>query len=467
MEVCAFVFMFALSKAMVLQPLIAKKSMVSANTTGNVDCNSIGPSRFTFAYHPDPDSPNALEKRGVIFKTEDDMVVGSFNQHAGKESSESTDLTSSSKDLAGSLDVDGDYMAFSASASLKFSTGTSSQHQSLRRTVKLQAFQCDLHASGFFHTAPERYLSDSFKWAIENKDAASIAKDFGAFYARAIELGGQYAETYIMEKTSRDDSQSFSAEIKASYGKGDLKVNAGVSSSVKARQGSDSGRIERTVSWLGGDTSVLLSAPSDNDELNADWAATFTTNNLYAFSYTLRPIWDLIKSVNKTKGDEVEAAYASTWSDEFNELNRQINNLPSLAFEPVITEHPQVNHGKYRAQKRKEACVKEGDNARAKYDWCWYENCKQSNKHWLDAANACKSEMDNILATLDDSTMTVAKFLVWINDVAIDRASEGNKYWGWNVPSKEEANRVNKATAKIERDIEGRFLKSREELLRG
>jgi len=457
MEVCAFVFMFALSNAMVLQPLIGKESMISANTTGNVDCNALGPNLFTFAYAPDPDSPNALQKRGQIFKSESDMVVGTFNQHAGKESSESSDLTSSSQELAGSLDVDGSYMAFSASASLKFSTSSSSQHESMRRTVKLQAFQCDVHASGFFHTAPERYLSDSFKWAIENKDAASIAQDFGAFYARAIEFGGQYSQTYIMEKTSSDNSQTFSAEITASYGTGPAQINGAVSTSVQARQASESGRIERKVSWLGGDTSVLLAAPTEDDSLNAEWAATFTNDNLYPFSYDLRPIWDLIKPVNAQKAADVETAFASTWSAEFNELNRQINNLPPLAFDPVIIEHFQRNVAKGKAQQRKEACVREGDKAQGWIDTWWAGTDRQRNRNWRTAADSCKSEMDSIKDKLDDSSVTVAKFKIWINDVAVDRSSAGRKHWGFGGNDSKESNRVNIDTAETDRAIEALF----------
>lgn len=453
MEIFAFVFMFALSKAMVLQPLIAKKSMISVNTTDNVDCSVLGAELLTFAYSPDQHSPNALTKKGILFNDEDGMVLGTFNQHAHQFATESSDLTKSTQDIASSLSVSGSYMAFSGSASLKFSTGSSSQHESMRRTVKLQSFQCELHASDWFKVKPQDYLTQPFKYVIEHNSADWIADNYGAFYATKVELGGQFSTTYIMEKSDLDTSQTFSAEIEASY-TGPVSVNGSGSTSVQQRQNSNSARIERKLSWLGGDTSVILAAPSSvDDSRNHEWASTFTTDNLYPFSYELHPIWELISLVNAEKGKAVEEAFAAIWSSQFSQLNSDILNMPKLPFDPRLTDHAARNNAKAKAQERKVACQGEADSAQSWIDTWWAFADQTRNKNWRRAAQDCQTEMDAIKTYLDDNSKTVQEFVTWMTDLYHDRDSAGNKYWGINGNDSTESNRVNKASAAVIRTI--------------
>lgn len=446
-----FVSMLALSRGM--PSVLAPMNLVSLNVTNGVDCATLGPVLLTFAYAPDPASPNALRKRGDIFTLDNTMVTGTHDSRAYSTSKESSSLEESSKSIATSLNISGSYMAFSGSASLKFHSLSSSQHESLRRDVKLQAFQCELRASGDFHTRPELHLSESFTWAIANRDAATLARDFGPFYARGVQLGGQFATTYIMEKTSQDTSTTFSAEIEASYGKGPVEIKGALTLDTKNRHNTQSGSIERKVTWLGGDTSVLLSTPTDTSQINAEWAATFTNDNLYPFSFELRPIWDLVKSVNHEKGVQLEEAYASTWSAEFNELNRQINSLPPLPFDPVITDHAQRQNAKTKAQQRKEACVDERSSAQSWINTWWAGTDRKRNENWRDAANSCISEMDTIKSALDNHKTSVANFKTWLNDVAVQRKSRSKSHWGIGGHDSVESNRVNLGTSNKDYEI--------------
>jgi hypothetical protein len=454
-----FVYVLALSRGMVLQNsmnVISPINMISLNVTG-VDCDSMRISHLAFAYAPDPSSANALKKRGRIFDLNDDAVSKEYLPIAKETNSESSSLEKSSKSIAADLHIGGSFMAFSGSGTLKFGQDSSSQHQSMRRDTKLRASQCDLQAVDFFQTKPEKYLSPAFKDAIENFPAAKFAETFGAFYATGVQLGGQFSTTYIMEKSSKDTETTFSAEIEASYNVGVGNVEGSLGTSIKDRKNSKSGKIKRTVTWLGGDTSVLLSGPAvEKGEANPKWAATFNNNNLYPFKFELVPIWNLVSAVNAEKGQQVKEAYESTWSTEFNKLNRQINSFTPLSVDAVITDHEKTANAKDLAQTRKEACIVESDNAQAWIDTGVNPN-KKRNRNWKAAAKACQDEMIDIKKALKDSTMTVTKFKDWINGVAVRRESEARRYWGLGGFDSDESNLVNRDTAKKIRDIKRLF----------
>lgn len=429
-----------------------------------VDCATINPDVFEFLYSPDAGSPNGVTRRGRAFDISAEMVSG---RSIGRFESKITTADSFEREelnLAVNFDVDASYHAFSAAAKMSVSSDGKSSSKTMRKDKILRAYQCEVDTVGMFHTSPEDFARDSFKVAIEKFSASRLARDFGAFYAKKVELGGEYKESYSMEVSKKDSSQTFDTEINATYGSESNTISphvkGGANVKVKGRKFNKNGRISRTISMKGGNVMELLgqTAPSTKDNgQNAKWAKTFTNDNLYAFQLELRPIWEVVEVINPQKGEELRKILRTKWGDEFRQ-GVQDDNAKSFIPEPVdrIKDNLRKNLAEQKCQQRRVKCESERANAVSWMNNWWYKISYTRHKNMRNAANDCKKEMDLIKQKLN-SDMSLWDFKNWLTNLLNARLRSAGANWGVGGYNSVQSNRVNKDTYTAEKNIRRLF----------
>lgn len=425
-----------------------------------VDCSKIDPVYFEFLYSPDPSEPNGITRRGKIFNISSADFNGRDNSALKLKFTQADSFKSRELNLALNFDVSAQYKAFSGAASMNLETQSQGQFKTMRKDNILRAYQCEIDTVGFFHAAPEKFILPHFRYVIEHSPAEKIARDYGAFYAKKVVLGGEFRRTYLMQRSKEDNTQTFESEIQAAYGKKDQAIhgNAGLDGKIHNRKYNKNGRIKRTITWKGGYVMGLLAPLDDKDtNRNNEWVKSFNNNNLYAFKYNLRPIWEIVKAVNLKKGEELEEILKAKWGTEFGQFSdaeAKKEFVPSNV--DLVNKHPSRIPAKKKARDRYYKCNEEESNANSWMNNWWYRLSKTRYKNMRNAARSCKAEMERIKAELNGKK-SVQEFKKWLTDVLNKRQREGNRRWGIGGYNSALSNRVNKDTFKAEQEIRKLF----------
>ena len=289
----------------------------------------------------DASSPSFLAQGGAVFeipagKDYSDYVAIRAKPLSASKQVFSTSEDTASKKIAASFSVEGSYGAFSGAASMSASRSSDSSIKTVRLDYFTFTRQYEVAAAGKLLTSPEELLAENFKKAVKSHSVEEIEEDFGIFYAKRLDLGGEVRKSYIMQATSKDTEQSISAEVSAEYNGGVGSAKASATASFSSKRTSNNADMRQEWSSKGGESSVWLKLGLTKDANEAavqkEWADTITDDNLYPFNFKLEPLWELVKAVDEQKGKKFESYLLKKWQVQAN------------AF------HPSMFLGKYKSE---------------------------------------------------------------------------------------------------------------------
>ena len=265
----------------------------------------------------DPDAADYLSRGDVIFKAPNHLIGVSSVTRVQKKHEYFDSENTAAKSHAISAKVEGHYGAFSAAASMKVSKDSNSAYKTVRLDATVRAFNYSVRSKEDFRTNPENYLTTNFKRAVMKYSCQEIEEFIGSFYAKEFILGAKFKKTYTMHAKATDTESSVTAELKGSYGGALFSVSADAKYGTSSR-GSDSD-LQIHVDWkaYGGDPTKWLAT----EGTMSDWAKTITRKNLHPFDFELGLIWDLVKNVNKEKGDKFNEYLKKKWDAQGKSFN--------------------------------------------------------------------------------------------------------------------------------------------------
>ena len=395
-----------------------------------------------YSFVVDSTSPSHLKLSDKIFHVDFDKDVG-YNPNNFMEMT--TDYTDSSytasQKVAADLGVKGNYGAFSGSASMSVSHNSDSSIKTVRLDAKCLAGISLVSAIGDFNSFPHERLSDSFKKAVELLSCEEFSSKIGIFYATDIHLGGRINKSYTMQATKEDTEVSVKAELEASYGAGCWGVTGTASNSVTNRTSNEKSSMKTEWRAQGGDTKIWLGCSfgpdSDAESVAKKWADSVNESNAYPINMTLRPIWELVKKVDGSKGSELENYLKHKWSKDASAFN------PSrfLELKPKISKHANSQKMLKRVQAHHDWLRDEKAKAQSWID-TWYAGADITrNRNWRAA---CDQGMGVMSAITDKirSNMTVEEFKEWLHTQWKDCDVRSKHHWGVGGRDSGESNRI-------------------------
>jgi hypothetical protein len=223
-----------------------------------------------------------------------------------------------SKKVAVSLGISGHYGAFSGAASMEVSKSTNERIRTMRIDSVITATTYQVSSKGTFRTSPYEFLTENFKESVKKLTVEQIENRIGVFYARQLDLGGEVRQSYTMQVTEDDTQSSVKAELEMSYGNALMGASAKFGTGVSSRESNRNAQMRtewqaqggNTVVWLGKD----LKSDASVDKVKAEWAKTIDDTNLYSFNFELGYVWELVKHVDKTKGEEFQRYLEKKWN---------------------------------------------------------------------------------------------------------------------------------------------------------
>lgn len=402
-------------------------------------------SAICYSFKVDSSSPSHLKRSDRIFDADIEKHISySPNNTMVMTTVYSDSKTTASMNVAADLKVSGNYGAFSGSASMSVSKNCDSSIETVRLDAKCTAGIAFVTPKGEFKTFPEQYLSESFRKAVERLDFEEFADTIGVFYATDLNLGGCVTKSYTMQASKEDSETTVKAELEATYGKGCFGVTGNSSNSVTTRNSNSKSSMKTEWKAQGGDTTIWLGCsfgPGDDAEATAKtWAQSVNADSAYPISFTLKPIWHLLKKVDAKKGAGLEKYLTDLWAKSASEFK------PSrfLELEQKIANHPRVHDIIKRAKSHKDWCRDQAAKAQGWIDtWTAFAGITR-NKNWKSAAEQGVGVMDKIVAEAKGGK-TVSEFKDWLHDQWKDRDVASQHSWGVNGYDSEESNRVQRA----------------------
>ena len=370
-----------------------------------------------YSFVVDPSSPSHLKLKDKIFDVDFSKDVGYYPRNFMEMTTDYTDSKyTASKKVAADFGVEGNYGAFSGSASMNVTHDTESLIKTVRLDAKCLAGIALISPIGDFNCFPHEKLSKSFKKAVETLSCDDFATRVGIFYATDIYLGGRIRKSYTMQATEEDDEASVKAELEASYGVGCWGTTGITSNSLTKRTSNENSIMKTEWRAQGGNTKAWLGlsfGPNDNnaESVAKKWAESVNTSNAYPINMTLKPIWELVKKVDAQKGSELEAHLTGKWSTDASLFNPK-DFLPSR---PNISAHKKSTEILEKIQLHYDWLMDEKATAQSWVDtWYAYAHIKR-NKKWMAACDASMAAMTAITDKVRKSDLTEKEFKAWIH----------------------------------------------------
>jgi len=143
---------------------------------------------------------------------------------------------------------------------------------------------------------------------------ADIVDRFGEFYATEGGFGGIFRSVAIIERQEHQESSDIQAEAEASFVGNGIKVGT----SVKSASEHSDAKAYWEMNIFGGDQKpwLGLSDAKDLPKAQADWAASFKDNNLYAMSLKLKPIWELLEGHDEGQSKKIKDYLTAKWKND-------------------------------------------------------------------------------------------------------------------------------------------------------
>ena len=270
-----------------------------------------------YGYVVDSEAADYLSVGDVIFKVPKNLIAISSDNQILKKYDYFDNENTAAKMHAISAKVGEQYGAFSAAASMQVTKNSDSDYKTARLDATFRASNHSVRSKEDFRTNPENYLTTNFKRAVMKYSCKEIEQYIGSFYAKEFKLGAKFKKTYTMHAKSTDTESSVTAELKQKYGKNLFEVSDDAEYGTTLRDSKDD--LKMHIDWqaYGGDTKMWLGTEGSME----NWANTITDKNLDAFDFELGLIWDLVKKVNKEKGDKFQEYLEKKWDAQAKSFN--------------------------------------------------------------------------------------------------------------------------------------------------
>jgi len=198
------------------------------------------------------------------------------------------------------------------------SSSSSSSIKTCRVDARIVAVKYQLVTPSEFQISPAGFLKPKIKAFIESNDSPErLSSVLGDFFVWRLELGGLYSKTFIKEMTRKDTARKLAAECSASF-------NVGASSaSVKAKYSNNNTSshsaafMQTEPSCSGGNPNVWLGLNENNlEEIQQKWASSINDDNLIPIHFKMNPIWELVKEVDPSKGEQMKQYLERKWAEQ-------------------------------------------------------------------------------------------------------------------------------------------------------
>ena len=300
----------------------------------------------------DGKSPSFLSKANAIFDIPDKLIndnVARFRQPRTTMKKEYSDsLHTASKKIAVSLSIKGSYGAFSGAASMSLGKSTDSSIKTVRLDYYIKAIEYMIMAKNYFKSHPEKFLTQSFKDSVKTKSVEELEGLIGVFYATKLYLGGEIRKSFIMQATTEDNESKVTAEVEARYDNGLSSVEMKVGMKESVRSSNSNAKVKEELEAMGGDATVWLGQgfklgkdPSST-KIQTEWAKSINKNNLFAFDFDVKPTWDLVRAVDKAKGDEFQKYLEKKWQLQAHEFSPVMFLSKLLTLFPLFLRRKKV-----------------------------------------------------------------------------------------------------------------------------
>lgn len=148
-----------------------------------------------------------------------------------------------------------------------------------------------------------------------NVDPATIYRDYGAFYAKALELGGNIMTSIVREVRESERVSSVETSLSASVTTLRAEASASGSLSVSNQATKSSGTTTIKIETSGGDGRIWLSG-RDYQAMQQDWSGSLESSNVEVTYVELVPLWELIGDLNAAKGKQFQDYCQTRWLQE-------------------------------------------------------------------------------------------------------------------------------------------------------
>ena len=291
-------------------------------------------SKLRFSYRVDPSEPSLLSYVNEIFKKSEDIKLDHEKYYRNyftimeednnySNSYYLDDSRSFAKDVATGFNVEGCYGAFYLGALMSADYSSSSSYRTARyeKSVVAQKYICLPKRE--FKECPTDYLTAGFRETVGRySEPEDLEEHLGTFYAWKINLGGCIKKSFVMEISEDDDQEKIEAELKVQFGPKFLTPgSAGSSTKYSKRKNNKTASLKTETTTKGGKPELWLAESDELDESSSNtsesiqqqWANSFDNTNLYPIAYELKPIWELVKNLDKDKGERFEVYLKDKW----------------------------------------------------------------------------------------------------------------------------------------------------------
>ena len=265
----------------------------------------------------DSEAADYLSRGDVIFEVPNHLIGINSDSKVLEGYDYFDNENTAAKSHAISAKVDKQYGAFSAAASMRVSGNSNSDYKTVRLDATFRASNYSVRSKDDFRTNPENYLTTNFKRAVMKYSCQEIEQYIGSFYAKEFTLGAKFRRTFKMHAKSTDTESSVIGELRAKYGTNLIDVSDNTEYGTTLRDSNHD--LKMNIDWqaYGGYKKMWLGTEGSME----NWAKTISDKNLDAFDFELELIWDLVKKVNKEKGDKFQEYLEKKWDAQAKSFN--------------------------------------------------------------------------------------------------------------------------------------------------
>jgi len=291
----------------------------------------------------DPSEPNFVRNLGPLWDFEEGEGYSVFDvQSAETEYLAGETLDTASSQLSYGMSVDTSFHAFSGS----LAAASQSVHQSSYReqTVIVQTrakiCQVSLGLSGDLRSNLRQSVVDTI--LNPNHDARRIVEDIGEFFAEQMDLGGIIRTAFQEQVSSIDSRSSFENSVRANAPAWLAQIEASGNVGMINNATGSGHSLYIKVGVRGGDAHLWLQNREEGqfEELQDEWVSS-VPEHLYPIRLRLRPIWDVVSSVDLAKGAAVESYLLQKWR----EGQERLDHLDARPFAPQPDGSPLQESG--------------------------------------------------------------------------------------------------------------------------
>ena len=435
--------------------------------------------KLRFSYRINPTEPSLLSYVDEIFKRPEDLNMDekTYYRNYFTVTKEDTNYCNSyylddsekfAQDVAAGFNIKAYYGAFCLGGIMS-ATYSSSSSVRVIRTARYDTYALVEKYIAFtkkeFKEYPEKFLSPAFMKTVEKySDPEDLEEHLGTFYAWKIKLGGCIKKSIVMEIFDHDKEVAIKEELKAQFGNEILSLNPGsfgISNEFTKRENSNKANIKIEVKVKGGKSELWLAGSQkpalkfNSESARQQWADSFDDTNLYPVAYELKPIWELVKTINPDKGMQFEAYLKKKWKQNVSEIQGAVF-LKSKRVFSLKNSNEILKFCKDYAATCEEHQVKAQNQIEI---FSFLSTCfTRRYQHWKIAAENGKDVFTQLIADMTDPKTTIKQFRGFVEEKSLHFRihAEENKGPYWHQLCRDHADKLADVSQMIEEGAEHR-----------